>query len=294
VKVSFSVKNTGKRAGMEIAQVRARVSMTVRAARLAALLGLCLAGGLLGQTLRRPLVVNESRYRVVAGERMPIEAPFETVTFMRTAKTRMARALTRTFPVAPNVAGDQVLLGIPLTTEPGDYAITVSFINDAGEERSTTLQVTVEALAAPAAGSTAPPVVLLDGWQAPGATACPMSKDSTGTFGNLASYLYGSPNFAPAVYFFENCTECPDCAIEQLGADLGTFLNSPSLAAVPQVDVIAHSMGGLIVRSYLSGKQPASGAFTPPAVPKIRKSVFIGTRHFGSFQADSVLAWLVM
>jgi hypothetical protein len=161
---------------------------------LAAVLGLCLAGALLGQTSRRPLVVNESRYRVVAGERIPIEASFETVTFMRTAKTRMGRASTRTFPVAPNVAGDQVLLGIPLTAEPGDYAISVSFINDAGEERSTTLQVTVEPLAAPAAGSTAPPVVLLDGWQAPGATGCPMSEDSTGTFGNLASYLYGSPN----------------------------------------------------------------------------------------------------
>jgi uncharacterized protein (TIGR03437 family) len=260
---------------------------------LAALLGLCLAGALFGQTLRRPLVVHESRYKVVAGERIPIEAPFETVTFMRSARTRMARTSTRTFPVAPNVAGDQVLLGIPLTTEPGDYAISVSFINDAGEERSTTLQVTVEPLAAPAAGSTVPPVVLLDGWQAPGPTACPMSKDSTGTFGNLASYLYGSPNFAPAVYFFENCTECPDCAIEQLGADLGAFLNSPPLAAVPQVDVIAHSMGGLIVRSYLSGKQQASGAFTPPAMPKIRKSVFIGTPHFGSFQADSVLADIV-
>lgn len=262
-------------------------------ARPAALLGLYFAGALLGQTLRRPLVIDESRYRAVAGERIPIEASAETVTFMRSARTRIAQASNRTFPVAPNVSGDQVLLGIPLTTEPGDYAISISFINGAGEERSTTLQVTVEPFAAPAAGSTVPPVVLLDGWQAPGATACPMSDDSTLTFGNLASYLYGSPNFAPAVYFFENCTECPNCTIEQLGADLGTFLNSPPLAAVPQVDVIAHSMGGLIVRSYLSGKQQASGAFSPPAAPKIRKSVFIGTPHFGSFQADSVLADIV-
>ena len=260
----------------------------------AALLGLCFAGALLGQTLRRPLAVNESQFRVVAGERIPIEASSETVAFMRSAKTRMARASNRTFPLAPNVAGDQVLLGIPLTTEPGDYAIAVSFINGAGEVRSATLQVTVEPLAAPAAGSTAPPVVLLDGWQAPGATACPMANDSTGTFGDLASYLSAPPNSAPAVYFFENCTECPDCTVEQLGADLGTFLNSPPLAAVPQVDVIAHSMGGLIVRSYLSGKQPASGAFVPPPTPKIRKSVFIATPQFGSFQADAPLADIVL
>jgi uncharacterized protein (TIGR03437 family) len=212
---------------------------------------------------------------------------------MRSAKTRIARAPNRTFPLAPNVSGDQVLLGIPLTTEPGDYAISVSFISAAGEERSTTLQVAVEPLATPAAGSTAPPVVLLDGWQAPGATACPMANDSTSTFGNLASYLSGPPNSAPAVYFFENCTECPDCAIEQLGADLATFLNAPPLAAVPQVDVIAHSMGGLIVRSYLSGKQQVSGVFTPPATPKIRKSIFLATPHFGSFQADSALAGIL-
>jgi uncharacterized protein (TIGR03437 family) len=212
---------------------------------------------------------------------------------MRSAKTRIARAPDRTFPLAPNVAGDQVLLGIPLTTAPGDYAISVSFVNGAGEERSATLQVTVEPLAAPAAGSAAPPVVLLDGWQAPGAAACPMANDSSGTFGNLANYLSGPPNSVPAVYFFENCTECPDCTIEQLGADLGAFLNSPPLAAVPQVDVIAHSMGGLIVRSYLSGKQPASGVFNPPASPKIRKAVFLATPHFGSFQADSLLADII-
>jgi uncharacterized protein (TIGR03437 family) len=259
----------------------------------AVLLGLCFTSALLGQTSRRPLVVNESRFRVVAGERIPIGASSETVAFMRSAKTRIARAPDRTFPLAPSVAGDQVLLGIPLTTAPGDYAISVSFINAAGEERSATLQVTVEPLAPPAAGSTVPPVVLLDGWQAPGAAACPMANDSSGTFGNLASYLSGPPNSAPAVYFFENCTECPDCTIEQLGADLSTFLNSPPLAAVPQVDVIAHSMGGLIVRSYLSGKQPASGVFSPPLAPKIRKAVFLATPHFGSFQADAPLAGIV-
>src|ERR1022692_562417 len=117
----------------------------------------------------------------------------------------------------------------------------------------------------------------MDGWQLPSpASSCPMSNDPTGTFGNLANYLYGQPNMAPAVYFFENCTQCPNCAIEQLGADLGLFLNSLQYSdgtPVPLVDVIAHSMGGLIVRSYLSGKQTASGAFSPPPKPRIRKAV---------------------
>ncbi len=113
-----------------------------------------------------------------------------------------------------------------------------------------------------------------------------MSSLSTGTFGNLQSYLEGPPNNV-SVLFFENCTECPNCSIEQLGADLAVFLNS---LPVPQVDVVAHSMGGLIVRSYLSGKQSVSGVFSPPATPKIRKAVFVATPHFGSFIADSLLA----
>lgn len=49
-------------------------------------------------------------------------------------------------------------------------------------------------------------------------------------------------------------------------------------------------MGGLIVRSYISGKQVTSGSFSPPSAQKIRKAVFIATPHFGSFQADSLTA----
>jgi uncharacterized protein (TIGR03437 family) len=50
---------------------------------------------------------------------------------------------------------------------------------------------------------------------------------------------------------------------------------------VPEVDIVAHSMGGLIVRSYLAGKQ-IDGGFVPPAAPRVRKVVFIGTPHFGT------------
>jgi triacylglycerol esterase/lipase EstA (alpha/beta hydrolase family) len=41
-------------------------------------------------------------------------------------------------------------------------------------------------------------------------------------------------------------------------------------------------MGGLIVRSYLSGKQPQEGIFLPPIETKVRKLVFLGTPHFGT------------
>ncbi len=207
---------------------------------------------------------------------------------MRAAKIRAARSTSRTFPVAPDVAGDQVLLGVPLTTEPGEYHVSLAFTNDMGEERRAAITLTVEPFARPAAVSSTPPVVLLDGWQPTSlVSSCPMSSDSSGTFGKLQSYLLGAPNFVPMVYFFENCTECPSCPIEQLGADFGKFLTSLGVA---QVDVIAHSMGGLIVRSYLSGKQQALEAFSPPASTYIRKAIFLATPHFGSFQADSPLA----
>lgn len=48
------------------------------ASRSGALLGLCFASALFGQTLRRSLDVNETRYRAVAGERIPIQASAET------------------------------------------------------------------------------------------------------------------------------------------------------------------------------------------------------------------------
>ena len=121
--------------------------------------------------------------------------------------------------------------------------------------------------------STTPPVVLLNGFQ----LTCPGSN----TFGGLERLL------GAAVYFFDNC-ECPNCTIEQLAEDFGQFLNLiryDNGQVVPRVDVVAHSMGGLIVRAYLAGKQDASGKFSPLSNPRIRKAIFIATPHFGSYQA---------
>ena len=48
------------------------------------------------------------------------------------------------------------------------------------------------------------------------------------------------------------------------------------------MDVVAHSMGGLVLRCYLSGKQNAAGVFQPPAATHVRKAVFLATPHFGT------------
>jgi len=48
------------------------------------------------------------------------------------------------------------------------------------------------------------------------------------------------------------------------------------------VDIVAHSMGGgLIVRSYLAGKQ-LNATYTPPQTVPIRKIIFLATPHFGT------------
>lgn len=242
------------------------------------------------------LVFRQTEYTVKAGDFTPVFMLPESLAFGLSAKVLTAKAsghVNRDFAVGSTVERDGIALGVPLTTIPGDYSVDISFASSAGEARTGTLRIKVEPFATPevSAGSE-PPVVLLDGWQ----FSCPIPAPQPGnppssvTFGYLQAYLGGPPNNVPAVYFFENCMECPThCSIEQLGADLGAFLES---LPYPQVDVVAHSMGGLIVRAYLSGKQTTSGVFSPPANPKIRKAVFVASPHFGAIAADYNLAEL--
>jgi len=85
--------------------------------------------------------------------------------------------------------------------------------------------------------------------------------------------------------FFNYCDVPGMPNIETLAAVFAGFLSGLRYQdgqSVDTVDVVAHSMGGLIVRSYLSGKQSASGVFSPPSATHIRKIVFLGTPHFGT------------
>ena len=195
----------------------------------------------------------------------------------------LGRTTAKGFTLGSDHAGN-LMLGVSLTVRAGDYELVLAVMAPSSEQRTSPLYVTVDPFATPS-NAAGPPVVLLDGFQPPSLTSsCPMTTDSTGTFGNLQTYL---EHQGLSVFFFENCTECANCPIEELGSILSNFLSS---LAVPEVDVIAHSMGGLIVRSYLSGKQTAPGTFVPPTNTYIRKAVFIATPHFGSYQADSPAA----
>lgn len=121
-----------------------------------------------------------------------------------------------------------------------------------------------------------PPVVFLNGYQG----AC-TDHSFASTFGIADQVLQANGEVS---LFFDNCT-APGKSIEELGAAFGSFLANLKYddgQPVITVDAVAHSMGGLILRSYLSGKQTGADVFQPPASVPIRKIVFIATPHFGT------------
>lgn len=132
-----------------------------------------------------------------------------------------------------------------------------------------------------ALAQTRPPVVLMNGYQG----VCTSGTTSTATFGQLEQLLTAQ---GIQVYFFDNCTvpatDDSRPTIEEIGQAFGRFIQN---LAAPQVDVVAHSMGGLILRSYLAGKLPGGG-FSPPADTRIRKAILLGTPNFGSLALVSL------
>ena len=251
----------------------------------AASLLICSAICALAQTA--PMALVESRYEIRAGEPVRIEAPAETVDFLLHAKTR--RVSIEGLVVGPGYTPGQILLAASPRAKPGKYNVTLSATSETGDERQTALAVVVKPQVAVPSNSTRPPVVLVNGWMTGFTGGCPFSTIST-TFGNLAPYLV--QDGVPVVYLFDNCAvDQGNDTIETLGADLGAFLNTikyDSGAQVPQIDLVAHSMGGLIARAYLAGIQP-NQTFQPPAPTLVRKLVLIATPNFGSFVAGNYI-----
>src|SRR4051812_13016736 len=101
-----------------------------------------------------------------------------------------------------------------------------------------------------------PPVVFLNGYQ----PSC-SGANFANTFGNADQVLQAARITS---VFFDNCAiKSPSSgrpSMEAVGAAFGGFLGGlryTDETAVTEVDVVAHSMGGLIVRSYLAGKSDA-------------------------------------
>jgi uncharacterized protein (TIGR03437 family) len=190
--------------------------------------------------------------------------------------------------VGARAGGDGMFLAAPRTMIPGKYTVRISLIDDQGRQYTGGVPVILEA-AAPIPQTERPPVVLVNGFDTGSVLqgACTLAEDSTATFGQLETFLTadGSP-----VVFFDNCVYGAP-PLEVLGAELGNFIRAlerDNGSAVEEVDVVAFSMGALVARSYLSGKQEEPGMFAPPADPKIRKLVLVAGEHFGAPIANLV------
>lgn len=181
-----------------------------------------------------------------------------------------------------------IRMTVPPATPRGEYRVVVAARTEDGRDASFDVALTVDAVTVGPPSSGKPPVVLLNGFQ----LSCPANPDSTlasaaDTFGQLPSLLQSD---GLSVVFFNNCVYGPGAAIEALASQLKTYLASLAYtdgSPVTRVDLVAHSMGGLIARAYLAGLQ-ADGSLNPPASTGIRKLIQLATPNFGSYQANLV------
>jgi uncharacterized protein (TIGR03437 family) len=246
-------------------------------------LGACLESALVAQA------IAPRTFRATAGE-------FRTATLRDGVPSMTTITSARTtppleFPIRVETTSalepSGLRLVIPPATPAGKYTIDVAGDDEIGRPVSATLQVTVDAVTVSPAATARIPVVLLNGFQLVCTNNASTVAASVDFFGQLASLLQSDG--APVV-FFNNCTY-HDISIEQLAGLLNNYiagLQYTDGTPVTQVDLVAHSMGGLIARSYLAGKGQTSGAFSPPANPKVRKLVMIATPHFGSFAVGNI------
>ena len=255
----------------------------------AAIAGLIFAIGALGQSTP-PLTLYQSSYQLKPGQSALVPAAPETIQFLQRAAKReltLNGAKADGLVLSPSRDGTGMVLGASLRAKPGAYTVQLTATDASGVQRAASLSVAVAALTTVPNNATRPPVVLLNGWISGFTNSCPVATSSSETFGNLAQYLVSDG--APVVYLFDNCLEGPNDPIETLAQALGTFLNSITYAdgtQVPQIDLVAHSMGGLIVRAYLAGLQ-AGGSFSPPTPTLVRNLVMIAVPNFGSFVAGT-------
>jgi pimeloyl-ACP methyl ester carboxylesterase len=195
-----------------------------------------------------------------------------------------------TFPIRTVIdtsgSTSQLRLTIPPSTPAGEYDVRVTGRDEDGREVSMNVDLRVDSVAVARAASGAVPVILLNGFQSSCAGEDSTLLGSQGTFGMLWKDLQEQ---GESVVFFNNCVY-PNASIESLGAELGAYISSLTYTdgtKVNQVDLVTHSMGGLIARAYLAGLQQ-SGSLAPPINPHVRKLVEIATPNFGSYVAGDL------
>ncbi len=118
------------------------------------------------------------------------------------------------------------------------------------------------------------PVVLVNGYQ----SDCGASARIEEVFGRLPELLESE---GWRVYYFNHCevkSLSGQPTIEEIGEALGNFAEE---AGLEEFDAVGYSMGGLVLRTYLAGKQ-ADGGWRPPEKVRLRRVVFLATPHMGA------------
>jgi pimeloyl-ACP methyl ester carboxylesterase len=103
--------------------------------------------------------------------------------------------------------------------------------------------------------------------------------EATGTFGDLPALLEADlPGVTVHAFDYSSLgSALPDGArasLRRVAGELGAFIER---LGAPRVDVVAHSMGGLIARAWMAGLADDG----PPYAGQVRRLVTAGTPHFG-------------
>ncbi len=129
------------------------------------------------------------------------------------------------------------------------------------------------------------PVILLHGWGT--------GYDCGSYFGTIISELKAQGFTGPIVTvgYYKNDSNCTvnlqdmdssvsdDTPWRALGASFSRYINQTYISTGQVVDILGHSMGGLIMRSAIQGSQEQAAGYAPMMV---EDAVTMGTPHVGT------------
>ncbi len=124
-------------------------------------------------------------------------------------------------------------------------------------------------------GGALTPVVLIHGF-----------LGNPSSFGEMKSFLEKDAGYTGKVfeYDYSSLTSCssPSFNIEQIAGDFWRWLgSSQGPGRDKKVDVVAHSMGGLVVRAYMTGMALAADGSQLPYGNEIQRLILAGTPNYG-------------
>jgi pimeloyl-ACP methyl ester carboxylesterase len=160
----------------------------------------------------------------------------------------------------------------PMERFPGPYTIEVKLTyhgDDGGEYYTESLHINV----------IHPPVVLIHGiWSGRGAMI-PLRTflNNTGDFSYLVTADYSTTSYGEIRNNVGALQNAVNAAFQQL--EVNGYRGQ-------RVDIVAHSMGGLISRLYMLGYTAPDGSAVPGQAQKVRKLITLSTPHLGSPLGD--------